>query len=46
MTENLVTLLSDLKEQDALRVAKDRLNVGEEPLKIFEDDENRSNNRP
>lgn len=37
MTENLVKLISDLKEQDALRVAKKRMNAGDDPLKIFED---------
>jgi len=37
MTENLVHLISDLKEQDALQVAKKRMNAGEDPLKILED---------
>lgn len=37
MPEDLVTLLSELKEQDALRVAQERLNAGEDPLKILDD---------
>jgi len=28
MPEDLITLLSELKEQDALRVAEERLNAG------------------
>ena len=34
---NLVNALADLKEDEALKIVKDRLNSGEEPLKILED---------
>jgi methanogenic corrinoid protein MtbC1 len=37
MAENLVNALADLKEEEALKIVKDRLNTGEEPLKILED---------
>jgi len=35
--EDLVTLLSELKEQDALRATEKRLNAGEDALKILDD---------
>lgn len=37
MTENLITLLVELKEQDCLRVTGERLEAGEDPHKIIED---------
>jgi methanogenic corrinoid protein MtbC1 len=37
MAANLVNLLADLKEEETLKVVKDRLNAGEDPLKILED---------
>jgi len=37
MAGNLVNALADLKEDEALKIVKDRLNAGEEPLKILED---------
>lgn len=36
MAENLVSLIADLKEQDALRVVNERLEAGEDPIKILE----------
>ncbi len=37
MTDNLITLLVELKEQDCLRVTGERLEAGEDPHKIVED---------
>jgi methanogenic corrinoid protein MtbC1 len=37
MAGNLVNTLADLKEEEALKIVKDRLNAGEEPIKILED---------
>ena len=37
MAKDLVRILADLKEQEALKVVKDRLSAGEEPLKILDD---------
>ena len=37
MAANLVNALADLKEEEALKIVKDRLNTSEEPLKILED---------
>jgi len=37
MAGNLVNALADLKEEEALKIVKDRLGAGEEPLKILED---------
>jgi methanogenic corrinoid protein MtbC1 len=37
MAGNLVNALADLKEDEALKIVKDRLNAGEEPLKILDD---------
>jgi methanogenic corrinoid protein MtbC1 len=37
MAGDLVNLLADLKEQEALKVVKERLNKGEDALKILED---------
>jgi methanogenic corrinoid protein MtbC1 len=37
MAKDLVTMLADLKEQEALEIVKDRLDAGEDPLKILED---------
>jgi methanogenic corrinoid protein MtbC1 len=37
MAGNLVNALADLKEEEALKIVKDRLSAGEEPLKILED---------
>jgi len=36
-SEKLVKALADLKEKEALKIVKDRLSAGEEPLKIMED---------
>jgi len=36
-SEKLVNALADLKEKEALRIVEDRLNAGEDPLKILED---------
>ncbi len=35
--KDLVSTLADLKEEEALKIVKDRLEAGEEPLKILED---------
>jgi methylmalonyl-CoA mutase cobalamin-binding domain/chain len=37
MAKDLVKLLADLKEEETLKVVKDRLAAGEDPLKILED---------
>ena len=37
MAGNLVNALADLKEEEALKIVKDRLGAGEDPLKIMED---------
>jgi len=37
MAKDLVNTLADLKEQEAIKIAKDRLSAGEDPLKILED---------
>jgi methanogenic corrinoid protein MtbC1 len=37
MAENLVSTLADLREKEALKIVKDRLDAGEEPLKILDD---------
>ena len=37
MAEDLVNTLADLKEQEAIKIVKDRLNAGEDPLKILGD---------
>jgi len=37
MAKDLVSALADLKEQEALKIVEERLNGGEEPLKILED---------
>jgi methanogenic corrinoid protein MtbC1 len=37
MAANLVNALADLKEEEALKIVKNRLGAGEEPLKILED---------
>jgi methanogenic corrinoid protein MtbC1 len=37
MAEDLVNILADLKEKEALKIVEDRLRAGEEPLKILED---------
>jgi len=37
MAEDLVKLLSDLKEEEALKITKERLDKGDDPLKILED---------
>jgi methanogenic corrinoid protein MtbC1 len=37
MAGNLVNALADLKEEEALKIVKDRLNASEDPLKILED---------
>ncbi|MBA7572401.1 MAG: methionine synthase [Dehalococcoidia bacterium] len=37
MAENLVNALADLKEEEAIKIVKDRLNAGEEPNKILDD---------
>ena len=37
MVEDLISALADLKEKEALKIVEDRLNAGEEPLKILND---------
>jgi methanogenic corrinoid protein MtbC1 len=37
MAEDLVNTLADLKEQEVLKIVKDRLSAGEDPLKILGD---------
>jgi methanogenic corrinoid protein MtbC1 len=37
MAKDLVKTLADLKEQEVMEIAKDRLSAGENPLKILED---------
>ena len=37
MAKDLVKTLADLKEEEALKIVEDRLNAGEEPLKILDD---------
>jgi methanogenic corrinoid protein MtbC1 len=37
MAKDLVNKLADLKEQEAIKIVKDRLSAGEDPLKIMED---------
>ena len=37
MVEDLVSTLANLKEKEALKIVEDRLNAGEEPLKILND---------
>jgi methanogenic corrinoid protein MtbC1 len=37
MAGNLVNALADLKEEEALKIVKDRLGAGEDPLKILDD---------
>lgn len=37
MAKDLVNTLADLQEEEALKIVKDRLSVGEDPLKILED---------
>jgi methanogenic corrinoid protein MtbC1 len=37
MAEDLVNALADLKEQEAIKIVKERLNAGEDPFKIMED---------
>jgi methanogenic corrinoid protein MtbC1 len=37
MAGDFISTLADLKEEEALKLVKDRLNAGEEPLKILDD---------
>ncbi len=37
MAKDLVNTLADLKEQEAIKIAEDRLSAGEDPFKIMED---------
>jgi methanogenic corrinoid protein MtbC1 len=37
IAKDLVSTLADLKEKESLKIAKERLTAGEEPLKILED---------
>ena len=37
MEEDLVTLIAELKKQEAIQVTEQRLNAGEDPLKILDD---------
>lgn len=37
MAKNLVNVLADLKEKEALKIVEDRLRAGEDPLKILDD---------
>ncbi|MFX1540925.1 MAG: B12-binding domain-containing protein [Promethearchaeota archaeon] len=36
-SENFVNVLADLKETEAIKIVEDRLNAGEDPLKILDD---------
>ncbi|MFW9915371.1 MAG: B12-binding domain-containing protein [Candidatus Thorarchaeota archaeon] len=36
-SEKFVNILADLKEEEALKIVEDKLNAGEDPLKILED---------
>ena len=40
MAEDLVRVLADLKEEEALRIVEERLSAGDDPLKILEDSRN------
>ena len=40
MAEDLVKAISDLHEEEALRITKERLGAGEDPLKILQDSRN------
>jgi len=37
MAEDLVNALANLKEQEALEIAQNRLNAGDNPLSILDD---------
>jgi methanogenic corrinoid protein MtbC1 len=37
MAQDLVNTLADLKEQEVMKIVKDKLSAGEDPLKILED---------
>jgi methanogenic corrinoid protein MtbC1 len=37
MAKDLVNMLADLKEQEVIKIVKDRLGAGEDPFKIMED---------
>ena len=37
MAQDLVNTLADLKEQETIKIVKDKLSAGEDPLKIMED---------
>ena len=37
MTDDLVTAIAELKESDALKIAEDRLNGGDDPMTILAD---------
>jgi trimethylamine corrinoid protein len=37
MTQNLADILADLKEKEALEITRNRLDAGEDPLKILDD---------
>jgi len=40
MAEDLVKVMADLKEEEALRIVKKRLDKGDDPMKILEDSRN------
>jgi len=40
MAEDLVRMLADLKEKEALRIVEEKLSAGEDPFKILEDSQN------
>ena len=46
MAEDLVNTLADLKEQEAIKIVKDRLSAGEDPLKILGDEKGHGNRGP
>ncbi len=37
MAKDLVSILADLKEKEALQIVRERLSAGDDPLRIFED---------
>jgi len=40
MAEDLITLMADLKENEALRITRERIDRGDDPIKILEDSRN------
>ncbi len=40
MAEDLITLMADLKENEALRITRERIDRGDDPMKILDDSRN------